>query len=94
MGIFTFNEVKWRSYKEEVREFTHANWARWKEEQPAWFTEEVMQRVPVEFIPAAARAELDTVAQAELDTVARAELDTVARGAEEAEQLGSGGVGA
>jgi hypothetical protein len=59
MGIFTFNEVKWRSYKDEVRDFTHANWARWKEEQPAWFNEELIQRVPDEFIPAAAVAELN-----------------------------------
>ena len=62
MAIFVYNEVKWRSYKGEVLEFTHANWARWKEEQPAWFTEEVIQRVPDEFIPLAALAELNAAA--------------------------------
>jgi hypothetical protein len=62
MDIFNFNEVKWRSYKNEVRDFTHANWARWKEEQPAWFTEEVIQRVPDEYIPIAALASLNAAA--------------------------------
>jgi hypothetical protein len=51
MDIFRRNVVKWRSYKNEVLEFTHANWARWKEEQPPWFTEEVIQRVPDEYVP-------------------------------------------
>jgi hypothetical protein len=62
MFIFAFNEVKWRSYKDEVRDFTHANWARWKEEQPAWFTEDVIARVPDEYIPIAALAELNAAA--------------------------------
>ena len=62
MIIFTRHEVKWRSYKNEVREFTHANWARWKEEQPAWFTETVIQRVPDEFIPVASLAALNAAA--------------------------------
>ena len=49
MEIFTNNEVKWAHYKDEVREFTHANWARWKEEKPAWFK---VETVPDQFIPA------------------------------------------
>jgi hypothetical protein len=51
MGIFGLHRSKWESFRDEVRDFTHANWARWKEEQPAWFTEELIQRVPDEFIP-------------------------------------------
>jgi hypothetical protein len=62
MTIFYRHEVKWRDYKDEVRDFTHANWARWKEEQPAWFTEEVIQRVPDGFIPVAALAALNAAA--------------------------------
>jgi hypothetical protein len=62
MDIFNFSEVKWMSYADEVREFTHANWARWKAEKPAWFTEEVIQRVPDEFIPVAALVELNASA--------------------------------
>ena len=63
MKIFGYNEVKWAHYKDEVREFTHANWARWKEDQPAWFTEEVVQRVPDEFIPVPALAALNAAAR-------------------------------
>lgn len=59
MSVFSRHEIKWRSYKNEVRDFTHANWARWKEEKPSWFTEEVIQRVPDEFIPVAALAALN-----------------------------------
>ena len=62
MFVFAHNEVKWAHYKDEVREFTHANWARWKEEKPAWFTEEVINRVPDEYIPVAALAELNAAA--------------------------------
>ena len=62
MLIFTYNEIKWAYYKDEVRDFTHANWARWKEEEPAWFTEEVIQRVPDEYIPIAALASLNAAA--------------------------------
>jgi hypothetical protein len=62
MAIFIRHEAKWRSYKDEVRHFTHANWARWEEEKPSWFTEEVVQRVPDEFIPVAALAELNAAA--------------------------------
>jgi hypothetical protein len=59
MAIFDFQQCKWESSRDEVREFTHANWARWKAERPAWFTEEVIQRVPDEFIPITALAELN-----------------------------------
>jgi hypothetical protein len=63
MLIFARHGVKWAYYKDEVREFTLANWARWKEEQPSWFTEEVIQRVPDSFIPAAEVAALNAAAR-------------------------------
>jgi hypothetical protein len=63
MEIFTYNEVKWAHYNDEDREFTPANWARWKEEQPAWFTAEVIARVPDEYIPIAALASLNAAAR-------------------------------
>jgi hypothetical protein len=62
MLIFTYQKTKWTRYKDEVREFTHANWARWKEEQPAWFTAEVIARVPDEYIPIADLAALNAAA--------------------------------
>jgi hypothetical protein len=62
MRIFTYNAVMWRHYKDEVREFTHANWAHWNEDKPAWFTETVIQRVPDEYIPVAALVSLNAAA--------------------------------
>ena len=62
MLVFRRHPVKWESFRDEVRDFTHANWARWKEEQPAWFTETVIQRVPDEFIPVASLAALNAAA--------------------------------
>ncbi|GMI28967.1 hypothetical protein TeGR_g4898 [Tetraparma gracilis] len=61
--IFTYHAEKWSAYEGEVRELTTANWARWKEEQPAWFTEEVIQRVPDDFIPVAELAQLNAAAR-------------------------------
>ena len=63
MLIFLCHPVKWNNHKDEVRDFTHANWARWKEEQPAWFTAEVIARVPDEYIPIAALASLNAAAR-------------------------------
>jgi hypothetical protein len=43
--------------------WTHGNWARWKEERPAWFLNEAsISKVPDEFIPVAALAELNAAA--------------------------------
>jgi hypothetical protein len=33
---------------EEVKAWTAENWARWKEEKPAWF---VVEKVPDQFVP-------------------------------------------
>ena len=50
-NIFGNNLLLWESdIGEEVKAWTAANWARWKEEEPSWFKEEM---VPDRFIPAA-----------------------------------------
>ena len=35
MAIFDFQQCKWESSRDEVREFTHSKWAGWKAEKPA-----------------------------------------------------------
>jgi hypothetical protein len=62
--IFHFNESKWSGgFREDVMAWTHGNWARWKEERPAWFLdEENISKVPDEFIPVVALAELNAAA--------------------------------
>jgi hypothetical protein len=62
MAVFDFHICKWRRYAAEMKAFTHANWARWKRESPAWFTEELIARVPDEFIPVADLAALNAAA--------------------------------
>jgi hypothetical protein len=59
MDVFNFHEVKWTHYRDEIRVFTHSNWTRWKTENPEWLTEKLIQRVPDEFIPVPALAELN-----------------------------------
>jgi hypothetical protein len=50
-GIFTNNLLLWESdIGEEVKAWAAENWARWREEKPAWFKPEL---VPDQFIPAA-----------------------------------------
>ncbi|GMI33644.1 hypothetical protein TeGR_g1009, partial [Tetraparma gracilis] len=49
-GVFSRNLLLWESdIGEEVKAWTAENWARWKEEKPAWFKPEI---VPDHFIPA------------------------------------------
>ncbi|GMI33233.1 hypothetical protein TeGR_g2775, partial [Tetraparma gracilis] len=51
VNIFKRNLLLWESdIGNEVKAWTRANWARWKEEKPAWFKPE---QVPDQFIPAA-----------------------------------------
>jgi hypothetical protein len=51
MVVFTYHTKKWRMVEGEVKAWTLENWARWKTEGEAWFTEEIVQRVPDDFIP-------------------------------------------
>jgi hypothetical protein len=56
--IFWYHQCKWAHYKDEVRAWTLANWGRWKEEKPDWFTQDVIEYVPDEYIPVAEVAAL------------------------------------
>jgi hypothetical protein len=48
-GIFSMNLLLWESdIGEEVKAWIAENWARWKEESPAWFKPE---QVPDRFVP-------------------------------------------
>jgi hypothetical protein len=52
-AIFDQNRMHWKSIEGEVKEFTFANWGRWVEEKPDWFTAMRIATVPDEFIPPA-----------------------------------------
>ena len=51
--VFTANRRHWSSIRDEVKQFTHDNWAKWMQEEtkPEWFDDEFVRRVPDEFIP-------------------------------------------
>ena len=36
---------------DQVEDFVREGWARWQRDQPVWFTDEWIARVPPEFIP-------------------------------------------
>jgi hypothetical protein len=51
-NIFRGGRVKWeRGIGEEVKVWTLANWARWEEEKPDWFSDSTKAHVPDEYIP-------------------------------------------
>jgi hypothetical protein len=62
MAVFDFHEVKYAAFKDELRAWTHANWFRWKREGEPWFNDELIARVPDEFIPFAEIAALNAAA--------------------------------
>ena len=49
--IFGKNRVHWRPLEAEIKEFTFANWGRWVDEKPDWFTPAMIATVPDEFVP-------------------------------------------
>ena len=54
-GVINCNKGQWK--KEiggEVEAWVAANWWRWKEEEPHWFTEAWIDKVPEEYIPSEA----------------------------------------
>jgi len=44
------NKKQWRAIREDVKEWVQANWWRWKEEKPEWFSLAWQSRVPREWI--------------------------------------------
>jgi hypothetical protein len=49
--IFHMNKEKWKPIRREVEAWVRANWWKWKEERPEWFTEKTISLIPFEFIP-------------------------------------------
>ena len=51
MRVFLDHESYYSRYKGEIMEWLGNVWDKLHAEKPAWFTEEVIRRIPVEFIP-------------------------------------------
>jgi hypothetical protein len=46
----------WVSIEDQIKEWIGKNWAKWEEETPEWFTDQIKALVPVDFIPTAGEA--------------------------------------
>ena len=57
--VFARHIDHWKKIAKEVKAWTLANWRRWEEEKPEWFTEHFKESVPDEFIPKMSLEELN-----------------------------------
>ena len=55
-NVIERNKKQWVEIREDVKEWVRANWSRWDEEKPAFFTESWIAKVPLDFIPKEAKA--------------------------------------
>jgi len=50
--VLMLNEKQWVTIRGQVRQWVIVNWWKWKDENPSWFNEGFVGRVPLEWIPA------------------------------------------
>jgi hypothetical protein len=78
--VMTTSRHHWVSIEEKVRKWVGENWARWEEEKPDWFTDQMKAKVPFEFIPASGEARRrESVRRASVDVEAEGGLGGVLR---------------
>ena len=57
--IFRKHTDLWKKIERDVKEWTFANWSKWEEEKPEWFTDAFKESVPNHMIPKVALEELN-----------------------------------
>jgi hypothetical protein len=73
--VFKKSRRHWVSIESDIHKWVGLNWAKWEEEQPEWFTDQLKAKVPVEFIPAAGDArKKESVRRASVDAEAESGL--------------------
>jgi hypothetical protein len=50
-SLFEMSAAKWAPVRNDVREWSHANWAKWQRDKPAWFSDATISMVPDDYIP-------------------------------------------
>lgn len=50
-----WRSVIWKDVRDEVREFTHANWEKFERERPPWFTPQFQNGAELDMLPEEAR---------------------------------------
>ena len=48
--VLTHNKKQWRAIREDVKEWVQANWWRWEEEKPEWYSLAWQSQVPKDWI--------------------------------------------
>ena len=56
--IFDYNFAHWQGLEEDIKEWTMANFQRWEDERPEWFTPVVKASMPERFKPATIRRQI------------------------------------
>jgi hypothetical protein len=51
VAILGQNRYQWESIRGQVGDFTKANWAKWEEEEPAWFNERFKASIDDDLLP-------------------------------------------
>jgi len=54
-NVLGCNKKMWRAIRGEVKEWVGANWWRWEEDRPEWFTVSWVAKVPDDMIPTEAK---------------------------------------
>ena len=68
-----YSRRHWVTIEKNVRDWVRENWASWEDEKPAWLTDAMKAKVPVEFIPTSGDAR-------RRESVRRASVDVDADG--------------
>jgi hypothetical protein len=50
--VFTVHQRNWEAIEGDLKEWLEANWDRWEEEQPDWFTDAWKSQLPDELLSA------------------------------------------
>ena len=56
-AAFNCHESHTASVRDDVKVWVHANWYRWEEEKPAWWTDAMKGSIPNDMLPAPALKE-------------------------------------
>ena len=84
--IFSDNVALWSSIRSDVKTWTLANWSKWEEEKPDWFTWSFKASVPHDMLPkevidelnrmsVGGKQERNSVAEARRNSLAARELE-------------------
>ena len=60
-NIFGCNKKQWVAIRDDVKTWVGANYGRWEEDKPTWYTEAYIAQVPPDMIPEEAQQAHSTI---------------------------------